>query len=228
MPSRKYRRTVDPRVASIARQLSRGAAENTKLQDALLAVAIAACTVSVQTQSLLAVCKTAGNAFASCQGSGDLAEKGGEVFGRLGESIAKSTDGIFTEALESLVAVAAEALPPDHRLRTLTNLAIASGLDPAQIALDYEEHTVDVPEPKEEPVKLPNVEYNVFNIDAFTEIAAVRRLSEIQARNEPDGRFLVGLGPDGRSWYRITRLQCDDEEARRVTEAVKNRLFRRL
>jgi hypothetical protein len=228
MPTRKYRRTVDSRVASIARQLSQEAAGNENLQEALLAVAISACSVSSQTQSLLAVCKVASNAFATAKGAGDLANKGNELFGRLGESIVKSSDGIFTEALESLVAVATEALPADQRLRTLTNLAIASGLDPSQIALDYEEHTVDAPEPERTAPEEPNIEYNIFNIDAFTEIAAVRRMSEIQPRVEPDGRFLVGLGADGRSWFRISRLQCDDEEARRVAEAVKNRLYRRM
>ena len=228
MPTRKYRRTIDPRVASLARQISKSAATNERLQEALLAVAISACMVSTQTQALLAVCKTAGNAFATCDVSGELADKGGEVFGRLGEGIVQATEGIFTESLESLVAMASEAVPADQRLRTLVTLAAASGLDPSQIALDYEEQSSDVPEPKKDAPLIPsNVEYNIFSIESFTEVCSVRRLSELRISNDADGKYLVGLGFDGRTWYRVTRLQCDDQEAERVAQAVRNRLSKR-
>ncbi len=230
---RKYRRTIDPRVASLARNIASGASGNEKLQEALMAAAISACTVAAQVQALLTVCKTTANSFMMAHGPGETANNVVEVFGKLGQNLMKAADGSFTEALEGLVAMSIESLPADQRMRAMTSLAQASGLDPSQIALDYEEHSVDVPEEGEDkgddpaPQQEPMIEYNSFSMDAFTEIAAVRRLTELQIKHDPDGMFLVGLGHDGRSWFRITRLHCDETEAQRVLSGVRNRMYHR-
>jgi hypothetical protein len=235
MPIRKYRRHIDTRLSSIAREVAQSAKdspEKAQLQEALISVAVSACAVALQTQALAAVCKTASNAFArafSGKGS-EVASRSVEVFGDLSKNILRSGDGVLVESLETLVAIAAEALPSDYRLRTITTLAISSGLDPAQIALDYQEHTSDTPEESaqetEATVRQKVEAYTAIALDAFTEIAAVRGMTTFRIEHDDTKRFLIGH--TGKTWLRVIELLCDEEECERVAEGVRNRIRARI
>jgi hypothetical protein len=228
MPTRKFRRNIDHRIASIGREMAGLASAHPQLQDALTSVALNACMLSLNSQALVASCKAASDLFAqTLSDHGQAPHKSREMFGALAHNVLQSSNGPFVETLETLVAIAAEALPPDQRLRTLSNLAVSSGLDDSQIALDYQEQENEKRESEPEPeYEAPELEYNGISLDAFTEIAAVRGLFRIRSESEGTARFLAGS--DGRNWYRLVQLRCSAQEAERVAEGVRNRIGRRI
>jgi hypothetical protein len=227
MSNRKHRRHVDTRTLSVAKDLAKRASTNPKLQENLLSVAMSACLLALHAQELSAACKTAANAFdAMSEGDGGVERsKATQVLGQLAGNVLLASDGVFQESLESLVAIAIESLPNDERVRLLSTLAASAGLDAAQITLDYEvEEGEEPPEKPAEPVVIegPERTYSRQHIEVFAEIAKVRRLQDFRVRVVDRRRSLEGF--NGRMWFTVAPLWCNEEEAERVRNAVTIRV----
>ena len=228
---RKVRAHVDFRISSLARDVAQRASGKEELQQGLLSVALTACQTAMQLQTLLSVCRATENTFrASCnEQESDLPVKASEALRELAQTVMRSADGSITEALESMIAVAIEAMGEQHpATRSLSNAAMAAGLDPSQIALDKDEEQTGVAMgPRAIPARRgPARYYSTHDIDVVAAVATAptRRCVDVRLQRDGDKRFLVGF--NGASWASFHELACPPEQDDRVLEAVRVRVRR--